>query len=106
MSAAGQPADDRIVVSVVRSGGIAGIRKTWQAEAADAAGTRWSTLIDDCPWDDEPRAASGADRYVWRIRAQTPDRDCDREVPDSALVGPWRALVDAVRAAQTPSARP
>ncbi len=106
MSAGGRPADDRIVVSVVRSGGLAGIRKTWQAEATDAAGTRWRALIDDCPWDEEPGAASGADRYVWRIRAQASDRDCDREVPDSALVGPWRTLVDAVRAAQGSTARP
>ena len=41
-----------------------------------------------------PRAA---DRYVWIIRARTPEHRRETELPEPALTGPWRELVDAVR---------
>lgn len=88
-----------LVVTVVRTGGIGGMRRQWRVapDAADAG--RWREMLATCPWDEPFASATGADRFVWRIRA---DDDADRheaEVPDSALEGAWRDLVDAVRAA-------
>jgi hypothetical protein len=102
------PHDDapRVVVVVVRSGGLAGLRKQWRAEPPAEEAGRWIALIDDCPWDSTPGDAGGADRYVWRISAaegEQPPREA--EVPDSSLDGPWRTLIDEVRAASPRAAR-
>lgn len=94
------PTEARVVIAVVRSGGIAGIRRQWRVEAESDDAVNWIDLIDQCPWDqDTGDADTGADRFVWSIRARTPSERRERELPDSALDGPWRALVDAVRAA-------
>lgn len=91
----------RVVVTVVRSGGIGGMRRQWRAEPSADDEPRWAALIDSCPWDDVGSDPEGADRFVWRIAA---DREGDEpraaEVPDSRLDGPWRTLVDAVRSAR------
>lgn len=120
----GDPSGSRIRIAVVRSGGIAGMRRRWQVEPAPEEAPRWIALIERCPWDaDEPDAAQrdavatknlpetdapesqrptprGADRFVWRIHARLARTEHERQLPDSALSGPWRDLVDAVRAAQ------
>ncbi|WP_349885400.1 protealysin inhibitor emfourin [Microbacterium sp. WHRI 7836] len=93
------PTDAQVVIAVVRTGGIAGIRRQWRVEAEPDDAVEWIDLIDRCPWDQEPDGSVGADRFMWSIRARTPSERRERELPDSALDGPWRALVDAVRAA-------
>ena len=100
MSGVDPATDGSILVAVVRTGGIAGIRRTWEVEAPAPDTARWRELIDRCPWEEDRATDAGADRYVWHIRARTPERECEREVSDAQLEGPWRALVDAVRAAQ------
>lgn len=101
-----------VVVRVVRTGGIAGLRREWRVEAGVDEATRWSALIEDCPWEGEAAVpASGADRFVWRIDARCADRPPrTAEVSDAALTGPWRALVEEVRsqgsAGPTPSPSP
>lgn len=101
MSESPRSTDADVVIAVVRSGGIAGIRRRWKVEAEPTAADEWITLIDRCPWDDDdPDAATGADRFVWSIQARTPAVRHERELPDSALDGPWLELVQAVRAAQ------
>lgn len=99
MSESPPPTDLRVVIAVVRTGGIAGIRRQWRVEAEAPDADDWITLIDSCPWDQETDAEAGADRFAWRIRARTPSEQRERELSDSAVDGPWRALVDAVRAA-------
>lgn len=99
MSESAPQTDDRVVVAVVRSGGIAGIRRQWRVEPEPAETSEWIAMIDNCPWDADADADAGADRFVWLIRARTPSERRERELPDSALDGPWRDLVDAVRAA-------
>lgn len=104
-----RPGDDaRIVVTVVRTGGIAGLRRHWQVEPPVDENPRWVTLIEQCPWDAACEVLPGADRYVWRIRAHTAADRRQRDIPDGALAGPWRELVDAVRGAEQPEkpARP
>lgn len=98
-------ADADVVIAVVRSGGIAGISRRWRVEAEPAEATSWITLIESCPWDDDPGTPSGADRFVWSIRVRTPVERRERELPDSELAGPWLTLVQAVRDA-TPADGP
>lgn len=101
MSEQNPPADPQVVVAVVRTGGIAGIRREWRVEPDPDDTPEWISMIKRCPWDDEPDAAAGADRFSWTIRALTVSERRERELPDSALDGPWRELVDAVQAAST-----
>lgn len=99
----GEAAEPIVVVVVTRTGGIAGLRREWRAEPPASEAARWTTLIDDCPWDDvETGPPRGADLYVWRIRARsrTPHSilERDAELQDPQVQGPWQALIDEVRA--------
>ncbi|MCS3844659.1 hypothetical protein [Microbacterium sp. AK031] len=122
-----------VLIVIVRTGGLAGMRRRWHVEPPREEAPRWIELIDHCPWDapdpaqsepphpsptprdsPQPRPTQpsptppsstptptprGADRFVWSIRARTPAARLERELPDSALDGPWRRLVEAVREA-------
>lgn len=87
------------LIVVIRTGGVAGIRRRWQVEPPREEAPRWIELIDHCPWEAPAPTPPGADRYVWSIQARTPEMRRERDLPESALDGPWRQLVDAVRAA-------
>ena len=97
MGAHGPRNDTSVVVTVVRSGGFAGLRREWRVQPPAEDAPRWLELIDRCPWDAPRRPDASADRYVWHLRACTGDRERVHEVPDAQLSGAWRALVDAVR---------
>ena len=92
---------DTFTISVVRTGGFAGLRRTWSVDTADAAATDWAGMVDACPWDAAASSRPSTDRFVWRIdvRGGRGRRVRSATLADSALVGPWRALVDAVRGA-------
>ena len=81
------------VVTVVRSGGVAGIRRQWRVDVDDS----WLAAIDRCPWD-----ATGTrphpDGFVWQIEVSG-ERECAATLADADVSGPWRDLVDRVRAA-------
>lgn len=93
---------NRVVIAVVRTGGIAGMRRRWRADPDPDQTPQWLALVEQCPWDqpidDDP---SSADRYVWsihaRVHAEQRDEQLEQVVPDARLQGPWRELVDAVR---------
>lgn len=93
----------RVVVTVVRTGGLAGLRREWRAEPPTSEADRWVGLVDECPWDalESQRLQSqsrGADRYMWRIHARFDDLPPrEAELGDAQLEGPWRTLVDEVR---------
>ncbi|MFD5213877.1 protealysin inhibitor emfourin [Microbacterium sp. NPDC058345] len=89
-----------VLIIVVRSGGFAGISRRWRVEPDPVEESRWTTLVDRCPWDAPPEHPdAGADRFIWTVRARTPAADLERELPESALTGAWRELVEAVREA-------
>lgn len=100
-------ADDApVVVVVTRSGGIAGLRRTWRAEPVEPDdAVVFVQLIEQCPWDscdesrDEDRGTTrGADRFQWSIEARCGDDDEHHaRLGDTDLTGAWRDLVDAVR---------
>jgi hypothetical protein len=79
----------KVVVS--RSGGIAGLRVTWDVqvdEQPDAAA--WVQFLQELPWDE-----AAPDRFVYRIRC------APHEVvlAEPQVNGAWRDLIDRVRAA-------
>ena len=101
-------ADEGIVVvavTVTRTGGFAGMRRTWHAQPDTAETPQWIALIDGCPWDaaDPTRviAPTGADRFVWHVDARCGDAARAAALADPEVQGPWRELIDAVRSAET-----
>lgn len=89
-------------VSVTRSGGFAGLSRTWAVtvdEQPDA--DAWNNLLDQLPWNERATTAPQPDRYVYEIR-------CSRRrvtLPEQQLTGPWRELVDRVRQAESGQTR-
>ena len=100
---AGGPA---VAVTVVRSGGLAGMRRRCVVEADASDADPWIALVEACPWDDcgsaSARAASnprGADRFSYRLSARVRGAERQADLAESDAVGPWRTLIDAVREA-------
>ena len=94
-----------VSVTVTRSGGFAGLSRRWRAEAEGSDAERWRALIEDCPWEAVAivRDDTGADRFVWRLDARCGERAREAELADAEITGPWRELIDAVKAAAVPS---
>ena len=79
------------------------MRREWLAAPGPAEAPHWAELIERCGWHDTPSARTGADRFVWDIRAHCGSEERAIELPDAGLIGAWRDLVDAVREfARTP----
>jgi len=103
-AASGDDAIVLIAVTVTRTGGFAGLRRTWRAQPDKTEAPQWRALIDGCPWDaadphrDIPPA--GADRYMWHVDARCGDAEREAALADPEVQGPWRQLIDAVRAAK------
>lgn len=94
-------------VEVTRSGGFAGISRGWQADVDDQPDKdKWLILIDDLPWDDVPAQPSEPDRYTWIIRiaprAEADEPAHEAALPEQALTGGWKELVDRVQDCGTP----
>ncbi|RUR01098.1 protealysin inhibitor emfourin [Labedella endophytica] len=94
-------------VEVTRSGGFAGISRGWQADVDEQPDKdEWLILIDDLPWDDVPAQPSEPDRYTWIIRiaprAEADDSGHEAALPERALTGGWKELVDRVKDCGTP----
>ncbi len=94
----------RLIIIVVRSGGIAGLSTQWRAEADAADAPRWRELVEKCPWDAASEPSPGADRYQWRIEVHHDETPVHRaRLGDGQVRGPWRTLVDEVREAAPPA---
>lgn len=90
-----------VAVAVIRTGGMAGLRREWRAEPPEEEASTWQEMISRCPWDESSGAdaATGADRFRWLIRARCEgEPEQEAELSEHDLVGAWRDLVDAVRA--------
>ncbi|PRY69681.1 hypothetical protein B0I08_102358 [Glaciihabitans tibetensis] len=85
-------------VYVTRSGGIAGLRRTW-AVATDEQPDRewWEELLGRLPWDERSSCPPQPDRYVYEIRYSR------RRVtiPEQLVTGPWLELVERVKQVET-----
>ena len=78
-------------ITVVRSGGFAGLTRSWVI-IIDQRDEAWTGLLDDLPWRQVTPSAPQPDRYVYRIRVSR------RQVvlPEQEVSGAWRTLVDRV----------
>jgi hypothetical protein len=86
-----------VEIAVSRTGGIAGMTRTWSVRVDDGADEQaaWCALVDDCPWDEPAPPTPGADRFTYVVRAD----DREARLGEAAVEGPWRRLVDRVREA-------
>jgi len=84
----------QVTITVVRSGGFAGLRREWRVEG-DAE--TWWPLVEACPWRAVPRDRDSRDRFVYSITARADRRRRRAELPEAALTGPWKALVERVQ---------
>ncbi|GAB5077773.1 protealysin inhibitor emfourin [Arthrobacter sp. AD-310] len=92
-------------ISVERTGGIAAMTRLWTVDArSKAALNQWQPIVEACPWDAVPRTPRAAaaefagnqpDRFIYSIRAG----ERRAALPERAVTGPWRVLVDRTRAA-------
>ncbi|MHC6230476.1 protealysin inhibitor emfourin [Arthrobacter sp. MMS24-T111] len=91
-------------IKVERSGGLAAVTRVWTVDArTDSDLSQWQPLLEACPWDTVPstrRAAAAIespqpDRFIYAITAGRRRA----ALPEQALTGPWRILVDTARAA-------
>lgn len=80
-------------IAIARTGGVAGLRREWVIEVADVReAARWQPLIEACPWDEHCDDAR-PDGFSYAVRAA----GRTAVLPESALQGPWRRLVDKVQ---------
>ena len=87
-------------ISVERTGGIAAMTRVWTVDArSESAINQWQPIVEACPWDavaDPRQAADGQpDRFTYSIRAG----QHRATLPETAVTGPWRVLVESTRAA-------
>ena len=91
-------------ITVQRSGGMAGIKRTWTVQPTPPEDTDlWQPLIEACPWDAVPKSGRSAatgqpDRFLYNIRAG----QHRATLPEQAITGPWRDLVETAKAAAEP----
>ena len=57
-------------VEVSRTGGFAGITRTWAVEVDNTPDPMsWIVLVEACPWDEPEPEPSGADRFIFGVRS-------------------------------------
>lgn len=85
-------------ITVQRSGGIAALPRVWSVQATTPTDkSRWQPIVEACPWDAVPGPADfggQADRFMYSIRAG----QHRATLPEQAVTGPWRVLVDHTKA--------
>jgi hypothetical protein len=88
-----------MLLSVSRSGGLAGLRLIWEVELDNQPDRdAWVGLIAELPWEQARPTPGEPDRYVYRIRCAPHDAT----LQERQLTGPWRDLVDRVRETAEP----
>lgn len=83
-------------VSVVRTGGFAGLRREWRVTSASRPEVDWRPLVEACEWDAPVRSQQARDGFMWRIQASGPSCDCAATVAEPGVTAEWRELINAV----------
>ncbi|WP_052521193.1 protealysin inhibitor emfourin [Agreia bicolorata] len=100
-------------ITVVRTGGFAGLRRIWRVEidtASESALDEWSQILDACPWNEaiDLDGDGVPDRFVFVITVESPpdasaaasdavDSELRATLPETRVVGPWKQLVNRVQ---------
>jgi len=102
-------ATPEVRITVVRTGGFAGVARRWSVAPPPREAPVWAELIDACPWEHTtgpPTPPRGADRFCWEVAAAHGGDARHAELADQDVDGPWRVLIDAVRSAADDSVAP
>lgn len=97
-------------ISVVRTGGFAGVRRTWRVDVgAQPHGTveEWLQVVEACPWSEgvDLDGDGVPDRFVFVITVESlpvesgEGSELQATLPETRVVGPWRQLVERVQSA-------
>ena len=86
-----------LTITVARSGGFAGLTRTWSLSAALDESHELLELVDACPWRGVHSDAVSRDRFVYVITVRAPRKRRSATVPESSLTGPWKSLVERVQ---------
>ncbi|MDJ0334964.1 hypothetical protein QMG83_06980 [Salinibacterium sp. G-O1] len=86
-----------LTITVARSGGFAGITRRWSVSAALDEADELIELVDACPWPRVAKDEVSRDRFVYVITVRAPRKRRSATVPESALTGPWKTLVNRVQ---------
>ena len=85
-------------ITVIRSGGFAGISRVWSIRIEEQPDEeQWRELIDRLPWGRQNPTADEPDRYSYRVRCARGEA----VIPERKLTGEWRELVEKVQSAGT-----
>ena len=99
-------------ITVVRSGGFAGLRRTWRVVVDDGSSSsvdEWLHIVDACPWADaiDLDGDGVADRFIFAVTVEPLPVDAastsqlHATLPETRVVGPWRLLIDRVQASDS-----
>ena len=94
-----------LTITGARSGGFAGLTRTWSLSAALDDSQELLDLVNACPWRDFHSDAVSRDRFVYLITVRAPRKHRTVRVPEAWLTGPWKSLVERVQR-EHPAAAP
>jgi hypothetical protein len=86
-----------LTITVARSGGFAGLTRTWSLSAALDESEELLDLVKACPWRSARSDTVSRDRFVYLITVRAPRTRRTATVPESSLTGPWKSLVERVQ---------
>jgi hypothetical protein len=103
---------------VVRTGGFAGLRRTWSVDvdAASDVVDEWIHVVAACPWSDSADLDGDGvpDRFVFVVTVESfpveslpvdsavdssAGSELQATLPETRVVGPWRKLIERVQSA-------
>ncbi len=93
--------DHEVKLTIVRSGGFAGLSRQWSA-VIDPQEPEWEELLTRIPRDDVANDTGQRDRFVYLVTCEPPTAErpyWQCEVPEGQFTGPWQDLLERVRAA-------
>lgn len=86
-----------LTITVVRSGGFAGLTRRWSVSSAVDDADDLIELVNACPWREVARDEKSRDRFIYVITVRAPRKRRAATVPESSLTGPWKSLVQRVQ---------
>ena len=86
-----------LTITVARSGGFAGLTRTWSLSAALDKSQELLELVNACPWRGFHSDAVSRDRFIYLITVRAPRKHRTARVPEASLTGPWKLLVERVQ---------
>lgn len=103
---------DTVTIRIVRTGGLAGLRREWTAAVSGPEADEVRELVDSAHWgaaqwrsehwDSEhwgsaPVDPGSVDRFVWSIHVTGCGRRRSLRLPETHLAGPVQQLVERVQ---------